>query len=143
MQEQSLQQLREHAVVAYKILTDESRRLRRIMSTMNSDRVHNNTLVQSNDSSSSAEQTIVAHSNLEAKVNERPLVVKKDGHNYPSNPTNSYVSRWRDGFFGCLGCGSDNHQFASCSKENDLDSRSLFWQELWVHVPSPSLKSYL
>ena len=97
---------------------------------MNSDRVHNNTLVQSRDSGSSAEQTIVALSNLEAKINERLLVVKKDGHNYPSNPTNSYVSRWRDGFFGCLRCGSDNHRFASCSKKHDSDSKSFFWQEL-------------
>ena len=64
------------------------------------------------------------------------MVVKKDDHSYPSNPTNGYVSRWRDGFFGCLGCGSDNHRFASCSKKNNLDSRSLFWQELWNHVPS-------
>ena len=38
LQEQSLQSLREHAVVAYKKLTDESRRIRRIMSTMSSDR---------------------------------------------------------------------------------------------------------
>ena len=103
---------------------------------MNTDCVHNNTVVQSRYSGSSAEQTIVAYSNPEAKVKERPLVVKKDGHSYPSNPTNGYVSRWRDGCFGCLGCGSDNHRFASCSKKNDLDSRSLFWQELWAHVPS-------
>ena len=65
---------------------------------MNTDRVHNITLVQSHYSSSSAEQTIVADSNPDTKVNERPLVVKKDGHSYSSNPTNCYVSRWRDGF---------------------------------------------
>ena len=103
---------------------------------MTTDRVHNNTVVQSHHSGSSAEQTIIAHFNPEAMVNKRPLVVKKDGYKYPSNPTNGYVSRWRDGFFGCLGCGSDNHRFVSCSKKNDLDSRSLFWQELWDHVPS-------
>ena len=70
LQEQSLQQLREHAVVSYKTLIDESRRIRRIMSTMNTDRVHNNTVVQSHHSGSSVEQTIIAHSNPEAKVNE-------------------------------------------------------------------------
>ena len=134
-QEQSLQTLRER-VVAYKKLTDESRRIRRIMSTMNTNRVHSNTLVQSHHSSSYAEQTIVAHSNPETKVNERPLVVKKDGHSYPSNPTNGYVSRWRDGFFGYLGCGSDNHRFTSYSKKNDSDSKHFFWQELLAHVPS-------
>ena len=100
MQEQSLQSLREHAVVAYTKLVDESRRIRRIILTMNTDRVHNNTLVQSHYSSSSAEQNIVAHSNSEAKVNERPLVNKKDEHSSPSNPTNGYVSRWQDGFLG-------------------------------------------
>ena len=63
------------------------------MSTMNTDRVHNNTVAQSHHTGSFAEQTIIAHSNLEAKVNERPLVVKKDDHSYPSNPTNGYVSR--------------------------------------------------
>ena len=93
LQEQSLQQLREHAVVAYKILIDESRRIRRIMSTMNTDRVYNNAVVQSHHSGSSVEQTIIAHSNPEAKVNERPLVVTKDDHSYPSNPINGYVSR--------------------------------------------------
>ena len=69
LQEQSLQTLREHAVVVYKILSDESRHIRRIMSIMSTDRVHNNTLVQSYHSGSSVEQTIVAHSNPETKVN--------------------------------------------------------------------------
>ena len=95
---------------------------------MNTNRVHINTLVQSHHSGSFAEHTIFVHSNPKAKVNERPLVIKKDEHSYPSNPTNTFVSRWRDGFFGYLGCGSDNHLFASCSKKNDSDSRRLFWQ---------------
>ena len=79
LHKQSLQSLREHAVVTYKTLTDESRRIRRIMSTMNSDRgtSNNNSFVQSHYSGSSAEQTIVAHSNPAAKANERPLVKKK------------------------------------------------------------------
>ena len=64
------------------------------------------------------------------------MVGKKDDHSYPSNPTNGYVSRWRDGFFGCLGCGSDNHRFTSYSKKNDSDSKHFFWQELLAHVPS-------
>ena len=70
---------------------------------------NNNSFVQSHHSGSSAEQTIVAHSNPAAKANERPLVIKKDGKSYPRNPTNDYVSRWPDGFFGCLGCGSDTY----------------------------------
>ena len=49
-------------------------------------------------------------------------MVKKDEQIYTSNPTNGYVSRWRGGFFGCLGCGSDNHRFASCSKKTSRKS---------------------
>ena len=138
LQEKILQSLREHAVVAYKKVTDESRRIRRIVSTMNSNRgtSNNNSFVQSHHSGSSAEQTIVAHSNPAAKANERPLVIKKDGKSYPRNPTNNYVSRWPDGFFGCLGCGSDTHRFAVCSQRNNADIKRLFWQELWAHVPT-------
>ena len=119
-------------------MTDESIRIRRIMSTINTDRgsSHNNALVQSHHSGSSAEQTIVTHSNPETKVNKRPLVVKKDGYSYPSNPTNGYASRRRDGFYGCLGYGSYTHRSASCSKKNDTDGRRLFWQESWDHVSS-------
>ena len=111
------------------------------MSTVNTDRVHNNNLIQSHHYGSSTEQTIVAHSNPDAKVNERLLVVKKYEHSYPSNSTNGYVSCWRDGFFGCLGCGSDEHRFASYSKKNDPDSRRLFWQKLWVYIPSTRKKA--
>ena len=41
----------------------------------------------------------------------KPLVVIGDGKRYPRNPTNSYVSKFLDDFFGCLGCGSDLHIF--------------------------------
>ena len=57
------------------------------MSTMTTDRGSstNTTLVQSYHSGSSIEQTNVLHSNPEAKVNEKPFVVKKEGHSYPRN----------------------------------------------------------
>ena len=47
LQEQSLQILREHTVVAFETLTDENRRIRRIMSKMTIGRCssHNNVLV--------------------------------------------------------------------------------------------------
>ena len=79
LQEQSLQTLREHAVVAFKQLTDEIRRIKRIISTMTTDRgaSHNNTLGQSHHSGFSADQTIVTHSNPEAMVNDSPLVIKR------------------------------------------------------------------
>ena len=49
------------------------------MSTMTTDRgsSHNNTLVQSHHSFSSTEQTVVTHSDPEAMVDNRPLVIKK------------------------------------------------------------------
>ena len=80
---------------------------------------NNNTFVESHHSSSSAEQTIVTHSNPEAMVNDRPLALKKDCFSYPQNSTNDYISRWRDGFRGCLACGSKTHRFASCTLKSD------------------------
>ena len=138
LQERSLQTLREHAVVLLKKLTDENRHIRYIISTMTTDRgsSHNNILVQSHNSSSSAEQIIVTHSNPEAMVNIKPLVIIKDGFRYPKNPTNGYVSRWCGDFRGCLACGSDIYRFASCSSRNHPKNKSLFSQELWAHVPT-------
>ena len=130
LQEQSLQKLREHAVVAFKTLADETRHIRRIMSTLPTDRIssHNPIFVESHHSSSSTEQTIVAHSNPEAMINDRPLAVKKDGFSYPQNPTKGYISRWRDDFRGCLTCGSNTYRFASCtacSPSNNATTNSI------------------
>ena len=82
LQEQALYTLREHAVISFKTLSDENRRIRRIM-------IQNTAL--NNQSGSVAEQTIVQHANLEAKINER-LLTMKDGNKYPTNPTNGYIS---------------------------------------------------
>ena len=68
-------------------------------------------------------------------MNDKLLFIKKEGFSYPKNPTNGYISRWRDDFRGYLACGSDIHRFASCPSRNDLKNKSLFWQELWTHVP--------
>ena len=108
----------------------------RIMSTMTTDRgsSHNSILVQSHHSGSAAEQTIATYSNPKAIVNDRPLVIKKNGFSYTKNPTNGYVSRWRDGVRGCLACGSDIHRFASCPSRNDPKNKSFCWQEIWAHV---------
>ena len=92
--EQSFQTLREHAVVAFNKLSDENSHIRRIMSTIITDYVssQHNLLAQSHRSRSSAEQTIVTHSDPAAKVNDWLLVIKKDGKSYPTNPTNGYIS---------------------------------------------------
>ena len=73
-------------------------------------------------------------------MGERPLETKKDGKHYPRNPTNGYVSRWPDGFHGCLGCGSDDHRFDMYPQRPNKDIRQLFWQELWAHVPTTRTK---
>ena len=57
LQKQSLQTLLEHTVVAFKKISNENRRIRKIMSTMNTDRGSstNTSFVQSHHSGSSAE----------------------------------------------------------------------------------------
>ena len=63
---------------------------------------------------SQAETTITQHSNPSPSLDlSKPLVVKGDGKIYPRNPTNSYVSKYTDGFFGYLGYGSDSLSFAN------------------------------
>ena len=112
------------------------------MSTLPTDRIssHNDTFVKSHHSSSSAEQTIVTHSNPEAMVNNRPLAVEDNGFNYLQNPTNGYISHWRDGFRGCLACGSETHRFVSCTLKSDPTKKLLFCQEIWAHVPTTRKK---
>ena len=73
-------------------------------------------------------------------MDERSLETKKVGKHYPRNPTNGYVSRWPDGFYDCLGCGSDNHRFAMCPQRTNKDFRQSFWQELWAHFPTTRTK---
>ena len=61
--------------------------------------------------------------------------MKQDGKSYPRNPTNGYYSKYPDGFFGCLGCGSGKHLFREYKDQRDRAVRSVYWQELWAHVP--------
>ena len=52
----------------------------------------------------------------------RSLVKGTDGKLYPKNPINNYVSRFVDGFSGCLGCGLVFHSFRVCPVK---DSKNL------------------
>ena len=81
---------------------------------------------------SSAEQTIVSH---QPGPNPKPLVTR-DGVQYPVNPENGYTSKWPATFRGCLGCGHSGHHFNSCPQRSDKNVRSIYWQELWCHIPS-------
>ena len=142
LQEQALQTLREIAVVSFKKLSDETRRIRRIMSqnvALNNSTQHhlasnnNNTsdsptLADHNHQGSAAEQTITQHTNTDSKQSDRPLTKRNNGKYYPTNPTNGYISNWEDGFQGCLGCGNSQHRFATCTNKHKSLSRQIFWQ---------------
>ena len=88
------------------------------------------------------ELTIAKHSDPVPSVDSssKPLVVKKDGQSYPRNPTNGYISRYPSNFFGCLGCGAVDHLFKECQHNRVSTVRSLYWQELWAHVPKTRKK---
>ena len=61
---------------------------------------------------SEAESTIRSHTDTSTQSRPaRPLVIGKDGNTYPMNPTNNYISRFADGFRGCIGSGSVAHLF--------------------------------
>ena len=79
---------------SFQKLSNESRRIRRIMSTVNNDRrsPHHNLLVNFHHSGYAAEQTIAMYSVPDAMVTERPLFEKNDGKFYSTNPNHSYIS---------------------------------------------------
>ena len=129
----------------YKNLADETKRIAKLLSSHLSPRLHSNLIDSANFhySNSQAELTIQQHSEPPSILDSssRPLVVKRDGKSYPNNPTNEYISRYPDGFFGCLGRGASSHQFKEC-KDNRVNTvRSLYWQELWDRVPKTRKRS--
>ena len=146
LQEQALQILREIAVVSFKKLSDEIRRIRRIMSqdvalnnstqhhlaSNNNNNNNNNntsgspTLAEYNHQGSASEQTITQHTNPEAKKSDRPLTRRNNGKYYPTNPTNGYISNWEDSFQRCLGCGDSQYRFATCTDKHKSLSRQIF-----------------
>lgn len=85
---------------------------------------------------------ITQHSNNSPSFDlYKPSVVKGDGKSYHRNPINSYVSKLPDGFFGCLGCRYNSHIFREYKYYRDKVIRSIYWQELWAHVPKMRTKS--
>ena len=74
----------EHVVIAFKLLTEGNRRIRRIMTTFNNGHdTFQHFLVNSHHSSSNAEQTIQRYSNFDSLPTSRTLAAKLDGINYP------------------------------------------------------------
>ena len=87
-----------------------------------------------------AEYTVRSHSPAATANNERPLVTEKDGRMYPYNPTNKYIVHFADELDCCFRCGSTQHQSRSYSRKDAKVLPHLFWQELWVHIPSTRAK---
>ena len=80
-------------------------------------------------SNSPAELTIEHHSNPLPSLDSssKPLVVKEDEKTYHKTPTNGYISRYPNVFFGCLGYGSSNHLFRECKENKNPTVRCLYW----------------
>ena len=63
-------------------------------------------------------------------------MIGKDGKSYSMNSTTNYISRFADGFCGCLGCGSVFHLFRECPEKHNKTMRYNFFQDLNAHVSS-------
>ena len=123
----------------YTHLADKTKHINKLLSSHLSPRSQSNLIDSANFhySNSQAKLTIEHHSDPPPHLNSssRTLLVKKDGKSYLKNPTNGYISRFPNGFFGCLSCGASSHQFKEC-KDNRVNAvRRLYWQELWARVP--------
>ena len=66
----------------------------------------------------------------------RPLMKGNNGKFYPKNSITNYISRFADGFSGCLGCGSESHKFRECPQKNSSEMKNNFFLDLNAHVPS-------
>ena len=87
-------------------------------------------------SNSQVETTITRHSELPPPIDTpRLMVVKQGGKSSPQNPSNDYISKYPDGFFGYLGCGSSTHRFRQCKDHSTPVVRKVYRQELWDRVP--------
>ena len=110
------------------------KRIKKLLSSHLSPRSQSNLIDSTNFyySNYQAKLTIEHHSDPPPHLNSssRTLVVKKDGKSYPKNHINEYISRFPNGFFGCLICGASSHQLKEC-KDNRVNTiRRLYWQEL-------------
>ena len=150
-QQHELEVLREATVAAQLVYEEEKQRIETMVSSISSRRHprHNSHFLSPGHappvpasllhygSGSIAEQTIVSH---QPGGNQKPVVTKADGLQYPKNPENGYVSRYPTTFRGCLGCGQLGHLFKDCSKSRDQEVRADYWQELWCHIPATRKK---
>ena len=122
LQEKEIQSLHEQVVIAHKLLEDECKRIRKLMTTFITIRgfASNSLQMESNClySNSLAEQTL--EENYTTRT-DKPLVAGTDRKMYPKNPSNGYISRLPDDFTECLGCDFTEHRFCGCSRRNEKD----------------------
>ena len=106
--------MREKYVVAHKLLCEEKQRVVSILHYISPRNAGIHPIILQ------AEETIRSHTGTPDTHTQprpsRPLVIGKDGKSYPTNPTTNYISRFADGFRGCLGCGSVSHLFVNAPR---------------------------
>ena len=127
-QTSALQVLREKSVVAHKLLCEEKQRVISILHSVSPRNAGIHPMI------SQTEETIRSHTgtpHIHTQLRpSRPLVIGKDRKSYPINPTTNYISRFADGFRGCLGCGSESHLFRACPMKHDRQMKFKFFADL-------------
>ena len=102
-------------------LADESTRIKKLLSSyLNSCSYSYPNHIHSLFSNYQAETIITQYSNTSPSLDlTKLLVVKEGGKSYLRNHTNGYVSKFTDGFFGCLGCESNSYIFREWIDQRD------------------------
>jgi hypothetical protein len=69
--------------------------------------------------------------------------ITKNGADYPCHPVEtSRCSDFPYGFHGCLGCGSEDHQFSECKTRLTVTGRNNFHFQLHCHHPDVYFKNH-
>ena len=84
-------------------------------------------LVDCHNSRSNTGKAIEQYTNYDDLPTSIPLVTKPDVIQNPQNPCNSYISKWPDGYSGCLACRSTTYKFVSCPNKGNVYVNILFW----------------
>ena len=71
----------------------------------------------------------------------KEVKVSPNGTRFPFNPLNGFISRSKEGFAGCFGCGSEQYIFASYPGRRATALNELFFQESISHIPCSWLTS--
>ena len=105
-----------HAILEHQKLVDETKCISKLLPSLIYPRSNSNfysDYIHSHFSNSQVEITMEQHTNTSPQLvsQSKPLVIKEDRKRYPKNPTNTYISRYSDDFFGCLSYGSSNRMF--------------------------------